>query len=194
MSSGSWNESGGPVICSNVSSSVNWNAIDPNVVFDQSGAPWLVFGSGWSGIQITKLTNSGTVDSSSPVTTIATRTAGVIEGAAMVQRCGYYYLFSSWDRCCAGANSTYNIRVGRSTSMTSGFVDKDGVALTSGGGTLLVGAGNGWVGPGGQSVLIDGNSAYLIFHAYAQSDGAFSLHISDLFWDDAGWPVTASTP
>jgi hypothetical protein len=99
--------------------------------------------------------------------TIATRTAGVLEGAAMVRRCGYYYLFMSWDRCCLGAQSTYNIRVGRSISMTGGFVDKAGLALTEGGGTLLVGAGNGWVGPGGESVLFSGNRAYLLYHAYA---------------------------
>jgi arabinan endo-1,5-alpha-L-arabinosidase len=195
MNSGSWTDDGGPVICTNVTSSVNYNAIDPNIILDQSGNPWMVFGSGWNGIQIVRLTSTGAVDSTSTVTAIATRSgSNVIEGAAMVRRCGYYYLFSSWDKCCLGASSTYNIRVGRSTSMTSGFVDKSGVALTQGGGTLLVGAGNGWVGPGGESVLFVGTRAYLVYHAYAATDGAFSLHISDLYWDDAGWPVTTATP
>jgi arabinan endo-1,5-alpha-L-arabinosidase len=114
--------------------------------------------------------------------------------AAMVRRCGYYYLLTSWDLCCLGANSTYNIRVGRSTSMTGGFVDKDGVALTKGGGTLLVGAGNGWVGPGGESVLFTANRAYLVYHAYAATDGHFALHMSDLYWDATGWPVTTPSP
>ncbi len=27
-----------------------WNAIDPNVVLDESQQPWMVFGSFWSGI------------------------------------------------------------------------------------------------------------------------------------------------
>jgi arabinan endo-1,5-alpha-L-arabinosidase len=195
MNSGSWTDDGGPVICTNVTSSVNYNAIDPNIILDQSSNPWLVFGSGWNGIQIVRLTATGSVDSTSTVTAIATRSgSNVIEGAVMVRRCGYYYLFSSWDKCCLGASSTYNIRVGRSTSMTSGFVDKSGVALTQGGGTLLVGAGNGWVGPGGQSVLFVGTRAYLVYHAYAATDGAFSLHISDLYWDETGWPVTTATP
>ena len=66
---------------------------------------------------------------------------------------------TSWDLCCLGGASTYNIRGGRSTSMTGGFVDKSGVPLTQGGGTLLVGAGNGWVGPGGESVMFSGNRA-----------------------------------
>jgi arabinan endo-1,5-alpha-L-arabinosidase len=198
MNTGNWAEDGKPVICSNVSSNadstVNWNAIDPNVILDQAGTPWLVFGSGWDGIEIVKLTPAGAIDSTSTPTTIATRTAGVLEGAAMVRRCGYYYLFMSWDLCCLGANSTYNIRVGRSTSMTGGFVDKSGVALTKGGGTLLVGAGNGWVGPGGESVLFTGTRAYLVYHAYAATDGHFQLHMSDLYWDATGWPVTTASP
>jgi arabinan endo-1,5-alpha-L-arabinosidase len=194
MNSGAWAENGAPVICSNVTSTVNWNAIDPNVIVDPAGTPWLVFGSGWDGIQIVRLTASGAVDPTSTVTTIATRTAGVLEGAAMVRRCGYYYLFMSWDLCCLGANSTYNIRVGRSTSMTGGFVDQAGVALTKGGGTLLVGAGNGWVGPGGESVMFTGTHAYLVYHAYAATDGHFALHMSDLTWDASGWPVTTASP
>ena len=198
MNAGTWAENGAPVICSNVPSvanaNVNWNAIDPNVILDPSGAPWLVFGSGWDGIQIVRLTSAGAIDPTSTVTTIATRTAGVLEGAAMVRRCGYYYLFTSWDLCCLGAASTYNIRIGRSTSMTGGFVDKSGVPLTQGGGTLLVGAGDGWVGPGGESVMFSGNRAYLVYHAYAATDGHFALHMSDLYWDATGWPVTTASP
>ena len=194
MNAGTWLEDGHPVICSNVDSTVNWNAIDPNMILDPAGAPWLVFGSGWDGIQIVRLTATGALDPTSTVATIATRTAGVIEGAAMVRRCGYYYLFTSWDLCCLGASSTYNIRVGRSTSMTGGFVDKNGVALTKGGGTLLLGAGNGWVGPGGESVLFNGTRAYLVYHAYAATDGHFAVHVSDLTWDASGWPVTSATP
>jgi len=33
-----------------------WNAIDPNLAFDDDGTPWLVFGSFWQGIKLTKLT------------------------------------------------------------------------------------------------------------------------------------------
>ena len=33
----------------------NFNAIDPNVAFDETGAPWLAYGSFWSGIKLQKL-------------------------------------------------------------------------------------------------------------------------------------------
>jgi hypothetical protein len=98
--------------------------------------------------------------------------------------------------CCRGADSTYTIRVGRSTAIEGPFVDKNGTELLSSGGTLLVSDGSAWVGPGGESVLIDGTDAYLVYHAYdANASGnSIRMHISELFWDDTGWPVTAPTP
>jgi arabinan endo-1,5-alpha-L-arabinosidase len=33
----------------------DWNAIDPNLAFDENGTPWLTFGSFWSGIKLVKM-------------------------------------------------------------------------------------------------------------------------------------------
>ena len=46
---------------------------------------------------------------------------------------GNYYLYVNWGKCCIGVNSTYNIRVGRSKSVTGPFLDKDGKDMAQGG-------------------------------------------------------------
>lgn len=41
-----------------------------------------------------------------------------IEAPYIVRHGRYFYLFTSWDLCCRGADATYKITVGRSTSIT----------------------------------------------------------------------------
>jgi len=190
LTAGAWVDDGAATICSNVNSNDNWNAIDPNVILDTDGKPWLLLGSFWSGIKLIALDAQGKRVGTT-VTSIANRPndGGAIEGPFMVRRCGYYYLFTSWDTCCKGADSTYNIRVVRGTSVTGPFADKAGTAALQGGGTLIARGDATFAGPGGQSVLLDGGKAYLVYHAYAKSNGAITLRIADLVWDADGWPV-----
>lgn len=56
--------------------------------------------------------------SSTVVTSLAERFVDgkSLEAAYIFQTGGFYYLFASWDYCCQGISSTYNIRVTRSTS------------------------------------------------------------------------------
>ena len=191
LSSGSWADQGSATICSNITTTGdNWNAIDPNLVVDTDGTPWLVFGSFWGGIKIIQLDQAG-ARVGTTVTGIAARpnSGGALEGPFMVRRCGYYYLFTSWDTCCKGADSTYNMRVVRGTSVTGPFADKAGTAAMQGGGTLIAQGDSTWAGPGGQSVMVVGTKAYLVYHAYAMSNGNATLRIADLVWDSSGWPV-----
>src|SRR6185503_2644653 len=103
LSTGSWTDRGS-VVCSR--SSDDYNTIDPNVIVDQAGTPWLAFGSFWSGIKVIELNQSG-ARANTNLHSIASRNGGAIEAPFIVRRCGYYYLFVSFDRCCDGANSTY---------------------------------------------------------------------------------------
>jgi beta-xylosidase len=114
---------------------------------------------------LNSLSSSTGKPTSSAVTSIAQRSAGggAVEASVIYKNGNYWYLFTSWDKCCSGTSSTYNIRVGRSSQPTGGFVDKSGVALTSGGGTLVLGSHDKIIGPGGQDLMDDNDGPILIY-------------------------------
>ncbi|KIO19814.1 glycoside hydrolase family 43 protein [Tulasnella calospora MUT 4182] len=188
-SPGSWTNGG---LVTTTSTSNTYNAIDPNLVID--GSNWyLALGSWWTGIK--QLSSSTGLTTSSTATALAQRTAasGAIEAAALYKYGSYWYLFTSWDVCCQGTSSTYNIRVGRSTSPTGGFVDQSGVALTSGGGTLVLGTHDGIYGPGGQDVFDDIDGPILVYLPYlGLNSGFIQLGLNRLDFS-SGWPVVVDT-
>lgn len=198
LDSGNWTDHGS-VICSNPGSSCNgnrpdnWNAIDPNVIVDRDGTPWLSFGSFWGGLKMIELDADGNRVGTA-LHSIAARPDddGALEAPFIVRRCGYYYLFLSWDSCCRGADSTYNTRVGRSTSVTGPYTDRQGTPLMQGGGTLVLQGSTRYRGPGHNAVLFTDTAAYNVYHAYdADNNGAAVLRIAELVWDAEGWPVSA---
>jgi arabinan endo-1,5-alpha-L-arabinosidase len=191
LNSGTWTDRG-QVICSNATGNDNWNAIDPNVIVDQAGTPWLSFGSFWGGIKLIKLTADGARDGTS-LDSLAARpnAGGALEAPFIVRRCGYYYLFTSWDSCCKAASSTYNTRVGRSATLAGPYQDRAGVALMQGGGTLLVQGGERYKGPGHNAIVFTDTGAFNVYHSYdANNNGQSVLRIAELAWDSDGWPVS----
>jgi arabinan endo-1,5-alpha-L-arabinosidase len=186
LSNGRWSDQG-PVVCSESQS--DYNAIDPNLIVDEAGTPWLAFGSFWDGIKAIELTREG-ARANDELHSLASRGGGAIEAPFIVRRCNYYYLFVSFDSCCQGADSTYNIRVGRSEHVLGPYVDQDGTELLDGGGTLLVSGDDTWKGPGHNAVVFVGTDAYNVYHAYRATDGAATLRISELAWDSDGWPLS----
>jgi len=173
----------------------DWNAIDPNFVVDKEGGQWLVFGSFWGGIKLVKLDAATGKPASvhpSPLS-LAYRPEDphAIEAPYIVFHKGYYYLFASFDFCCRGAGSTYNVRVGRSASITGPYVDQKGVAMMDGGGTLILTGTNRWAGPGGQSIFHDTNEQWwIVYHSYdGYLGGTPTLRVNPLVWD-GGWPGT----
>ena len=174
----------------------NYNAIDPNIVLDKQGEPWLAFGSFWSGLKIVPLNRNGgkPISGGSAPTAIASRERpGAIEAPFIVHHGRYFYLFASFDFCCRGIKSTYNIRVGRSVSVAGPYLDKGGHSMLEGGGTVLLASAGRWHGPGGNSVLHDGGKDYLVYHAYdGEDNGIPKLRIEPLHWDKDGWPEVAS--
>jgi len=187
----------GKVIGSNIDD--DWNAIDPNVVFDEHNQPWLAFGSFWGGIKLRKLEQAtGKLSSQDQnLYSLASRprtssSPGAIEAPNIIRKNGYYYLFVSFDLCCRGANSTYNIRVGRARRLTGPYIDRSGKAMIDGGGTLVVGGAGRWAGPGHCAVLQEREGDHLVYHAYdTEWRGVPTLRISSLHWDSEGWPAVS---
>lgn len=184
----------------------DWNAIDGNIIVEDNGKVWLNWGSFWSGIKMKRI-DPGTGKLSTGDTTLYSLASrprsgahqtppltGAIEAPFIINHDGWYYLFVSFDFCCRGAKSTYNVRVGRSRDVTGPYVDKDGTPMMEGGGTLVIEATEGaWRGAGHEAVLQEGNRDCLVFHAYDAATGRSHLQISTMVWED-GWPRVASLP
>jgi len=190
----------------------NWNAIDPNVISDEKGTPWMVFGSFWDGIKLVELDKDLLHLAQDPnqIPTIASRKkdakspnppavdgnpedagGNAIEAPFLFKKAQYYYLFASIDYCCKGEKSTYKMIVGRSKSLQGPYVDRDGMLMAQGGGTLLLQGDASWHGVGHNAVADFDGQDYLIFHGYdAKNKGISKLRIEKLKWEK-GWPVVA---
>jgi len=189
LTEGSWTDHEDAFCSNQPGQNDNYNAIDPNVVLDETGSPWLAFGSFWSGVKLIRLDLNGE-RAGTELVALASRGGGAIEAPFLVRRCGFYYLFVSFDACCQGADSTYNTRVGRSRELLGPYLAQNGTPMLEGGGTLVLAAGGDWVGPGHNAILIEGTRAYNVYHAYSASNGASQLRISELVWDAQGWPIS----
>jgi arabinan endo-1,5-alpha-L-arabinosidase len=185
----------------------DFNAIDPNLVFDEKGQPWLSFGSFWGGIKMRRIDpvtgKPSTADSTLYSLAARARPATAepakpglppdweaIEAPFIVHHGEYFYLFVSFDLCCRGAQSSYRTMVGRSRHVTGPYVDAEGKPMLAGGGTQLLYPNSRWIGPGGESVLLRPEGDILVFHAYDAVTGKPALQISTLTWEN-GWPHAA---
>ena len=179
----------------------DWNAIDPNLFIEDSDRLWLDWGSFWGGIKMRRIDpRTGKFSAAdSTLYSLAARPRtpeirGSVEAPFLVRHGGYFYLFVSFDFCCRGAKSTYNVVVGRSRRVTGPYTDRTGKPMMEGGGTLVIEATTpNWRGPGHEAVLQDAGGDYLVFHAYHGITGKSFLQISTMAWED-GWPRVGRLP
>ena len=139
------------------------NAIDPNIVTDSDGSLWFVYGSFFGGIYTAPLDPAtGKLKEQGFGTKIAARDsrteAGAVEAPYVIYEPNFkkYYLFVSFD----SLSQDYNVRVGRSDSITGPYLDMNGNSLLDTAyqpqfevGNKLIGGyrfdeGEGWVAPG----------------------------------------------
>jgi arabinan endo-1,5-alpha-L-arabinosidase len=174
-----------------------FNAIDPFRIDTPDGRAWLSYGSYWSGIKLREVDpQSGKVLApDTPTFDLAAYGGGVIEAPAILEHDGRYYLFVSYDRCCAGVASTYRIMVGRAASVTGPYVGRDGTDLLEGGATALQDGDDHYIGPGGQEPVFGAPGDLLVYHYYDGDDlGKSKIQITPIGWSEDGWPILAPPP
>jgi arabinan endo-1,5-alpha-L-arabinosidase len=188
-----------------------FNAIDAALFVEDDGSVWMSWGSHWGGIKMRRIDPETGLLSDADTTTydLAARdgvdavdgptAAQAIEGPYIIRHDGAYWLFVSFDACCRGAESTYNVRVGRADHITGPYLDRDGVPMTEGGGTLVLASHGDIRGPGHNSILVEDDAHYLVHHYVNIVEGPASpdaplaiprsLQIRPLHWTWYGWPV-----
>jgi arabinan endo-1,5-alpha-L-arabinosidase len=145
--------------------------IDPMQLDDpRSGQPLLYWGSGFGPIKVQPLAEDRVsfAPNTSPIPLIvpsrdSARYEGLVEGAWVIFRDPWFYLFFSGDACC-GARAHYAVLVARSRSATGPFerlADATGRPRSS-----IVESTANWFAPGHNSVVQDakGND-WMFYHA-----------------------------
>ena len=115
-----------------------------------------------------------------------------------------HWFFVDWEYCCRGLNSTYDIRVGRSTTGPQGpYYDRVGIDMVKGGGTEFLGTevdgrqiGPGQIGfpwplGGQQAAGGPGSNASAPVVSYFYYDrankGQFTIGQAVVTWEGEGW-------
>src|SRR5215831_17204453 len=161
----------------------DYNAIDPEIAEDDSGTPFLAFGSFFSGIRMLKLQwpDGKLAPGQGEPLRLADRFVppNAIEGPAILHHGGWFYLFVSLDFCCRGTGSTHKIAVGRARQPTGPYFDRLGTPLEHGGGTIVLSERGTMFGPGGASV----HHGLLAHHFYdGTANGDVRLSIRRIEW------------
>jgi arabinan endo-1,5-alpha-L-arabinosidase len=166
------------------------NAIDPAVFLDPNDHRlWLTYGSYFGYIRLVELdpkTGKRLHPNDRPLNIAING-----EASDMIYHDGWYYLLLTHGSCCRGADSGYNIRMGRARKVSGPFLDNMGVDMIQGGGKLLIGSGGRVIGPGHFGLLDLGDGVQKFsMHWEADLDrgGASVLDIRPLLWKD-GWPA-----
>jgi arabinan endo-1,5-alpha-L-arabinosidase len=180
-------EDGGPIVWSD--GIEDSNAIDPGVLLAPDGRLWLTYGSYFGYIRLVELdpkTGKRRYPDRAPVNVAINSEASI-----PIYHDGWYYLLVTHGSCCQGANSTYNIRMGRSRKVTGPYLDNMGIDMLEGGGKLFAASRGRHIGPGhfGLLDLAPGVQKFsLHYEADLDRGGASVLDIRPLLWRD-GWPI-----
>jgi arabinan endo-1,5-alpha-L-arabinosidase len=163
------------------------NSIDPFYIEDD-GKKYLFWGS-FRGIYAIELSSDGL---SLRTGAEKQQVAGTrFEGTYIYKRGDYYYLFASIGSCCSGVNSTYQLVVGRSTSLLGLYANRSGNSMMNNNYTLVVESNDRFVGNGHCSEIVqdDAGNDWILFHGVdVNNPQGRVLLLNQLKWDDNDWP------
>jgi arabinan endo-1,5-alpha-L-arabinosidase len=165
---GPFSDSGQPLQCG-----PGFVNIDPMAYDDPAtGKRLLYWGSGFGPVKVRELApdrlsfapGSAAIDLVHPVKSDDPgEYQRLVEGAWVIRRRSFYYLFYSGDNCC-GPNAHYAVMVARSRSATGPFE-----TLAAAGGaanSVILEQGGIWVAPGHNSIVEDaGGDDWILYHA-----------------------------
>lgn len=169
------------------------NVIDPNVFVDKDGKVYLLYGSFKAGLRMVELDRkTGKLLSETPKLTVLTKSLG--EGVFLIKDPQYYYIFASRGICCQGANSTYQIVIGRSKNIAGPYLTKEGGSWVDDKYSVLLAGDENEPGRGHNGIFSEGDTTYLVYHAYTKAFNYHSLlNIKPLYMDADGWPTVEPT-
>lgn len=165
------------------------DAIDPSLLLDPTtGRLWMSYGTYFGNIRLVEL------DPATGRRVRGNRAVDIAidcEASALIYRNGWYYLLGTHGTCCDGVNSTYNIVVGRSRSVTGPYLDNIGRDMRKGGGKMVLRGSRRLAGAGhfGRFVVGEGvEKMSCHFEADYDRSGRSVLAIRPLLWKN-DWPV-----
>lgn len=178
-----------PIVVASSSNMEDNDAIDPGLLLDPTtGRLWCSYGTYFGFIRIVELDpKTGARVKGNKAIDIAID----CEATDLIYRDGWYYLLGTHGTCCDGANSTYNIVVGRSKKVTGPYVDNMGRDMMKGGGKMVIAAGGRVNGPGHFGLIDLGDGIQKMschYEADLDQSGRSVLGIRPLLWKN-GWPV-----
>lgn len=170
------------------------NSIDPFYIED-NGKKYLFWGS-FRGIYGIELSDDGL---SVKTNAEKVRLAGTaFEGTYIYKKGDFYYLFASIGSCCEGVNSTYQLVVGRSTSLFGPYVDKNGKEMMDNGYSVVIGPNERFVGNGHCSEIVQDNAGndWILYHGVDKNaPHGRVLLLDQVKWDGNNWPyVEGNSP
>jgi beta-xylosidase len=170
------------------------NSIDQCYIED-NGHKYIIWGS-FEGIYAIQLTDDGLAIL--PGAEKVQVAGGGYEASNILKRDGYYYYFASVEGCCAGAESTYKVVVGRSESLFGPYITREGESMMRYRPSVILHGDSVFAGPGHNAEIVtdDEGSDWLLYHSFLKQEPQLGrvLCLDRLVWRDGYPEIESHTP